>query len=183
MHLSDDGRRQAGALAERLGGVRLDAVYSSPLDRALETAEPIARAQRLRVRRRDDLGEVHYGGIEGKSLKVLVKTKMWRRLVAWPSDVRFPNGESLRETQARAVAAIEALRAAHPGGAIAVVSHGDWIRLSLAHYMGVHIDLYRRVQVDPASVSALQFHEFGVQVRLLNDTGDLGRLRPAKVKR
>ena len=95
------------------------------------------------------------------------------RLRAWPSDVRFPGGESLRETQARAVAAIERLRAEHPKQVVAVVSHGDWIRLSVAHFLGVHIDLYRRINVDPASVSAILFFDFGPVVQVVNETGDL----------
>jgi broad specificity phosphatase PhoE len=97
-------------------------------------------------------------------------------LRAWPSDVRFPNGESLRETQARALAAIERLRTEHPKQVVAVVSHGDWIRLSVAHYSGVHIDLYRRINIDPASVSAIQFFEYGPIIQRVNDTGDLSTL-------
>jgi len=181
VHLSDEGRAQAARLAERLHDVQIDAVYSSPLDRALETAHPIARDHKLRVRQREEIGEVKYGELEGKSLKTLAKGKMWSRLRAWPSDVRFPGGESLRETQARAVAAIERLRAEHANQVVAVVSHGDWIRLSVAHYLGVHIDLYRRINVDPASVSAILFFEFGPVVQLVNETGDLtvvGRRKP-----
>ena len=113
--LSEDGKVQAGRLAERMSGMRLDAIYASPLERTSQTAEPIARATRLDITRRKELGEVHYGSLEGRSLKALVGTKLWRRLRAWPSDVRFPNGESLRETQARAVTAVETLRATHPG--------------------------------------------------------------------
>ncbi len=181
VHLSDEGRKQAARLAERLHDVQIDAVYSSPLDRALETAQPVARDHKLRVRQREEMGEVKYGELEGKSLKTLAKGKIWSRLRAWPSDVRFPGGESLRETQARAVAAIERLRAEHVNQVVAVVSHGDWIRLSVAHYLGVHIDLYRRINVDPASVSAILFFEFGPVVQLVNETGNLtvvGRRKP-----
>ena len=181
VHLSDEGRVQAARLAERLHDVQIDAVYSSPLDRALETAQPVARDHKLRVRQREEMGEVKYGELEGKSLKTLAKGKIWSRLREWPSDVRFPGGESLRETQARAVAAIERLRAEHVNQVVAVVSHGDWIRLSVAHYLGVHIDLYRRINVDPASVSAILFFEFGPVVQLVNETGNLtvvGRRKP-----
>ena len=173
VHLSDEGRVQAARLAERLHDVQVDAIYSSPLDRAVETAQPIARDHKLRVRQREEIGEVKYGELEGKSLKTLAKGKMWMRLRAWPSDVRFPGGESLRETQARAVAAIERLRVEHPKQVVAVVSHGDWIRLSVAHFLGVHIDLYRRINVDPASVSAVLFFDFGPVVQVMNETGDL----------
>jgi probable phosphomutase (TIGR03848 family) len=176
VHLSEEGRAQAARLTERLHDVQIDAVYSSPLDRAVETAPSIAKDHKLRVRQREKIGEVKYGELEGKSLRTLAKGKLWARLQTWPSDVRFPGGESLRETQARAVAAIERLRAEHPKQNVAVVSHGDWIRLSVAHYLGVHIDLYRRINVDPASVSALLFFELMPVVQTVNETGDLTML-------
>jgi len=176
VHLSDRGQEQAGGLVGRLDGVAIDAVYSSPLERARETAQPLARARRLRVRQRDELGEVHYGDLQGKTFRVLAKSKIWHNLRAWPSDVRFPNGETLRETQARAISAIEAIREAHPSHTVAVFSHGDFIRLTLAHYLGIHIDLYRRLAVDTVSVSAVQFYDAGVQVRRINDTGTLADL-------
>lgn len=172
------GRAQAASLAERLRGTHIDAIYASPLERTVQTAEPIARAHGLRVRKREDLGEVQYGEIEGKSLKSLARTKIWVHLRAWPSDVHFPGGESIRQTQVRAVDSIERLRTEHPGQVVAVVSHADWIKLALAHYLGVHIDLYRRLMIEPASVSAIQFFDMGVAIRRVNDTGDLGDLAP-----
>jgi len=171
--LSKEGRAQAESVAERLDGVEIDAIYASPLERCQETAAPLARVRKLRLRTREDLGEVRYGEIQGKSYKVLAKSKLWRHLAAWPSDLRFPGGETLRETQARAVSAIEALRDKHMKDTVAVFSHADWIRLAAAHFMGVHVDLYRRVTIDPASVSAFAFYPLGVQVRLLNDTGSI----------
>ncbi|MGZ4145284.1 MAG: MSMEG_4193 family putative phosphomutase [Actinomycetota bacterium] len=173
VHLSDEGRAQTERLVERLHDVQIDAIYSSPLDRAVETAQPVARDHKVRIRQREELGEVMYGELEGRSLKTIAKSKLWSKLRAWPSDVRFPGGESLRETQARAVTAIEHLRAEHAKQVVAVFSHGDWIRLSVAHYLGQHIDLYRRINVDPASVSAIQFFEYGPIVHCVNDTGDL----------
>ncbi|HVL91247.1 MAG TPA: MSMEG_4193 family putative phosphomutase [Actinomycetota bacterium] len=178
IHLSKVGRAQAESLAERLDAVPLTAIYASPLERTAETAAPVARAKRLKVRTREDVGEVRYGDIEGRSLRALNKTKIWTQLRAWPSDVRFPGGESLRETQARAVTAIEDIRRKHPDGVVAVFSHGDWIRLAMAHHMGIHIDLYRRLSVDPVSVNVLQFYDMGVQVRRLNEIGTLGDLAP-----
>jgi probable phosphomutase (TIGR03848 family) len=174
--LSAEGRAQAEKLAARLRDVHIDAIYSSPLERAVETAQPVAKTHKLRIRQRDEIGEVHYGQLEGKSLKTLAKGKIWVQLQAWPSDVRFPDGESLRETQERAVSAIEHLRTQHPKQVVAVFSHGDWIRLSVAHYLGVHIDLYRRIAVDPVSVSAISFHRFGPVVHCVNELGDLSTL-------
>ncbi|HVL32786.1 MAG TPA: MSMEG_4193 family putative phosphomutase [Actinomycetota bacterium] len=184
--LSEVGRAQAEKLVERFAGLAVDAVYSSPLDRTWQTAGPLARERKLKITKRTEIGEVRYGDMEGKALRTLAKGPLWRKLNAWPSDVRFPNGESLRETQTRAVAAIERLRSEHPGKTVAVFSHGDWIRLAMAHYSGMHIDLYRRLSIDPVSVSALQFHEMGVLVRRVNDTGALGDLsssqRPAAAR-
>lgn len=179
VHLSAAGRAQAERLAERMGDLPIDAIYASPLERTIETAQPLAKLRKLRIRQREEIGEVHYGSVEGRSLRSLAKTALWTQLRAWPSDVRFPGGESLRETQARAVAAIERLREEHTGKTVVVVSHGDWIRLAMAHHMGIHIDLYRRLAVEPVSVSALRFVEMGVVVKLLNETGNLGDLAPA----
>jgi probable phosphoglycerate mutase len=183
VHLSERGRAQADGLVARLDGLAIDAIYSSPLERAVETAQPLARARKLRIRMRDELGEVHYGDLQGRTFKVLARSKLWKHLRAWPSDVRFPNGETLRETQARAVGAIEELRQAHANATVAVFSHGDFIRLSLAHYLGIHIDLYRRLSVDTVSVNALQFFPMGVQIRRMNDTGTLGDLAGEPVAR
>ncbi|HEX9775954.1 MAG TPA: MSMEG_4193 family putative phosphomutase [Actinomycetota bacterium] len=181
--LSTAGRAQAAGLIERLEGVPLDAVYSSPLERAVETATPLARARGLRVVKRKELGEVHYGDLQGKSLKALARTNVWSRLRSWPSNVRFPGGETLRETQARAVTAIEKIRSDHAKATVAVFSHGDFVRLTLAHYLGIHIDLYRRIAIDTASVSAIEFGQDWVQVPRMNDTGTLAQLARVPVAR
>lgn len=184
IHLSDEGRAQAQRLAERLAPLPLDVIYSSPLERARETAEPVARAKGIDVVIREDLGEVRYGELQGQSLKALAETPLWTALRARASSVRFPGGEALRDTQARAVAAIEQLREDHAGKTVAVFSHGDWIRLAMAHFTGVHIDLYRRLSIDPVSVSALAFYgDTGVQVKRLNDTGELVSLVPPETER
>lgn len=177
IQLNRIGVAQAEDLVARFEGVPLDAVYASPLERTAQTAEPLARVRGLKVRTREEIGEVRYGSIEGKSLKVLAKSKLWQDLRSWPSNVRFPDGESLRETQARAVGAIERLRDAHPDGSVAVFSHGDWIRLAMAHFMGVHVDLYRRLMVEPVSVSVVHLTSYGPLVWRLNDTGNLADIK------
>ena len=178
--LSEEGRRQAAALAERMSPVRLSAVYASPLERCVETARPLAAANRLRVRTKDGLGEVRYGDWEGKRLATLARTKLWRRVMARPSEVRFPGGETIRETQQRAVDTIEDLRAKHPREAVAAVTHADVIRLLLAHYAGVYIDLYQRLAVAPASVSVVWLGEGAPRVLKVNDTGSLDGFVPPK---
>jgi len=182
--LSNEGRGQVRALVERMRPVTLDAVYSSPLERCVETARPLASSKGLRARTREALGEVRYGDWEGKRLRTLAKTKLWRQIMARPSEVRFPNGETIRETQFRAVAALEELRAAHDKGAIAAVTHADVIRLVLAHYAGIHIDLYQRLVVPPASVTVLWVGPGGPRVLKVGDTPSLdGFSRPKKARR
>jgi probable phosphomutase (TIGR03848 family) len=178
IHLSGSGREQVAALTERLRPVNVGAVYSSPLDRALETAKPIAAAKGLRVRVREELGEVRYGQWEGRPLRALAKTKLWRQVRSRPSLVRFPGGDSLRDTQARAVDVVERIVEEHSKGVVIAVTHGDPIRLLAAHYAGVHLDLYQRLVVAPASVSAFWLGDGGPFVLKLNDTADLSSLNP-----
>src|SRR5918992_1824009 len=120
LHLSEEGRQQAKALADRLGPVPVDALYASPLERCQETAAVVAEAKGLEVATVEDLGEVRYGDWTGRELKQLAKEPLWKVVQATPSAARFPDGESLYEMQARAVLAIEGLREAHPEQTVAV---------------------------------------------------------------
>jgi probable phosphoglycerate mutase len=172
VHLNERGVAQARALAEVLASVRLAALYSSPLDRALETAEPLARAKGLEIRIRPELGEVKVGQWEGESLRRLRRRKLWTVIQQAPSLARFPDGESFAEAQGRVVAEIEALRQQHPGSrsAIACISHSDTLKLALAYYIGMPLDLFQRLTIEPASVSILRISDGYVHLLLLNDT-------------
>ena len=182
IHLSEEGRAQAKGLADRLGPLRLTAVYASPLERCVETAEPIASGRRLEIGVLADLEEIGYGQWAGRPIAGLMKTKLWRRVQLLPSSVEFPGGETLSGAQRRAVAALDAIAARSPRGVIAAVTHADVIRLALAHYAGVHIDLFQRFTVSPASVSALVLGDRIPRILRVNDTGTLadlaGRERP-----
>ncbi|MCC7207960.1 MAG: MSMEG_4193 family putative phosphomutase [Anaerolineae bacterium] len=157
VHLNEDGRAQAEALGHRLAKTRIDALYSSPLERTVETAEAVlAHHPHLKLNLLDDVGEVRYGTWQGAEIKSLVKRKMWRVVQINPSRARFPGGESMREAQMRAVNAIEMLNERHPRSAIAVVSHSDIIKMIVAHYLGVHLDLFQRIDVSPASLTILR---------------------------
>ena len=175
IHLNEEGRQQAAALSERLAHLPLAALYSSPVTRCIETASYIGRASNLEVRELEALGEVRYGEWEGAEIEALSKEKSWYAVQHFPSRFRFPQGEALREVQARAVAAVEMLATQHEKAElIAVVSHADLIKLVLAHYLGVHIDLFQRVIIAPASVSVLALLENGmVRVVRVNDDGPL----------
>ncbi len=128
---------------------------------------------------REGLGEVHYGDWTGKTLEELYKHELWRVVQTYPSGMRFPGGDSMREMQARMVGELEAIAADHPREIVAVVSHADLIKAALAHYLGVHFDLFQRIAISPCSVSVLQITRFGPMVHRLNDDGPL-KLEPEK---
>ena len=168
IHLSDAGRGEAEVVATSLAKVRLKSIYSSPIDRCIETARTIADKHGLPVRTRKDLAEVEYGTWTNKSLKTVARTKLWSSVQKWPAGTRFPEGESFVEIQSRGVAVLEDLRTRHPKDRICVVSHGDVIRLVMAHYMGIHLDLFQRILITPASISVLSVTDSGPVVLTLN---------------
>ena len=172
IHLNETGAAQAHALAEILKSAKLRAVYASPLERTMETAEPIAASHGLDVEPRPGIGEVKYGRWQGQSLKVLRRRKLWPTVQRAPSLARFPDGESIPEAQARIVAELEAYRAEHksPKSAVVCVSHADIIKLAIAHYIGLPLDLYQRLIIEPASISILIVHDGQTRLARLNDT-------------
>jgi probable phosphoglycerate mutase len=174
VHLNENGRAQATAAAERLAPLPIKAVYSSPLARCMETAVPIASRHQLEVIPLADVGEVRYGDWEGEKIKTLSKNKLWFVVQFFPSRMRFPHGEALREVQFRAIQALESLAEQHPNEIIVVVSHADLIKLVLAHYLGIHLDLFQRIVIAPASASVVTLPENGtVRVVRINDDGPL----------
>ena len=177
VHLNATGREQADRLVERLEGVRIDAIVSSPLERCRETAAPLAKARRLAVRVRRAWIETGYGEWTGRSISQLRRTKLWRTVMHAPSNARFPGGESLLEVQARAVGAALDVTREHPRRTVAVVSHADVIRLLLAHVAGAHPDHLHRWSVDTGSISAVAFSDGIPRLLAVNDTGDLAFLR------
>ena len=173
IHLNEQGRAQAEELARRLGHVPLDAVYSGPLERARETAEPLARRLGVQVRVVDELDEIDFGEWTGRALAELTPQPAWRRFNSLRSLTRVPAGELMLEVQARTVTALEAIRRVHPEGRCAVFSHGDVIRSVMAHYAGIPLDLAYRLAVEPASVSVLRVWDDGVEIGCINSRGDL----------
>lgn len=174
VHLNEKGQQQAQGLAGRLAHVAICAIYSSPLDRALETAAPLAERLNLPVQVANGLAEVQYGQWTGGALKDLRDSDLWRTLMLTPSLARFPEGESLGEVQCRVVAALECLRLRHAQETIAVVSHADVLKAAIAHYTGLHLDLFQRLVISPASVSVLQFDGPGFpHLVRFNDTGEM----------
>lgn len=176
--LDDRGRDQAIATAQRLAEVPLRAVYSSPLARTMATAQLIAQPHRLEVQPVDGLLEVEYGRWTDRPLKPLYRNKLWPVIQMRPSLVRFPDGETIRQAQLRAVDAVEVLVSKHRRTVIAVVTHADVIKAVVAFYLGQPLDLFQRLVVSPASVTALALAP-GAQPALLrfNDDGPLTRDR------
>lgn len=156
VHLNETGKAQAEAMVERLMKTPLKAVYSSPLERAMETARPLAQARKLAIQKCEGIGEVHYGDWTGRSLKVLSRTKLWKVVQRQPSAMEFPGGETIRGVQARALAAIEDIARRHPKDWVALFSHGDVIKLIAAYYLGMPLDTFQRILISTGSISAIR---------------------------
>ena len=170
VHLNDVGRAQAEALAARLGGVKAAAVYSSPLERATETAAPMAARFGVAVQTLEEVGELHYGEWTGRDFNDLASDPAWHRYNAMRSLARIPGGEMMIEAQARVVAALERLRLAHRQATVAVVSHADIIKAALMHYLGMPMDFVHRLEISPASVSVVAIDALAVRVLAVNQT-------------
>jgi len=181
LHLADVGREQAQRAAERIAALKqVDAIYSSPLERARETSAPIAAARNLKVKVDKGLLECDFGQWTGAELKALMKLPEWDTVQRAPSTFTFPGGESFTAMQNRIVGAIDRLRAAHPGGTIVCVSHADPIKAAVAHAMGTHIDLFQRIVISTCSVTAVAYGMGAPVVLTVNSTGgSLAELRPS----
>jgi probable phosphoglycerate mutase len=181
LHLADEGLQQARRAAERIAELTtVDAIYASPLERARETAAPIAAARALKVQVDKGLLECDFGDWTGAELKKLMKLPEWRTVQQAPSTFTFPGGESFTAMQSRIVGAIDRLRAQHPGGVIVCVSHADPIKAAVAHAMGTHIDLFQRIVIGTCSITAIAYTAGPPIVLTVNSTGgSLTELRPS----
>ncbi|MEP7060321.1 MAG: histidine phosphatase family protein [Actinomycetota bacterium] len=179
--LDHRGMAQAERLVTRFAGVRLTAVYSSPLERCLGTVEPLASAQRLRPETRGELIEMDAGSWTGKPLRRLRLLKAWHEVQSSPSTFRFPGGESYVEARERVVSEIERIARRHRQGRVVVATHGDIVRVLLNHYSGAPLDAFQRMAADTASVSVIAIGGGRAAVLLMNDTvGGLRRFGPGQ---
>ena len=173
LHLSPEGTEQARRVAERLAGLgRVKAVYASPMERTVETAAPIARACKLRVRRSPGLVECDFGRWTGRKLNNLRRRKEWTTVQRHPSGFRFPGGESFAEMQARALDTVAAICARHAGESVVAVSHADVIKAIAAAAAGTPLDLFQRIVISPCSVTAIAYDATGPMLLTVNNTGD-----------
>jgi probable phosphomutase (TIGR03848 family) len=190
VELDDTGRVQAAKLVDRLGGVPIAEIVCSPMLRCEQTVAPLAEARDLVPITEPELAEVDYGSWTGRELKALAAEPLWKVVQAHPSAAVFPGGEGLAGMQARAVAAVRrhAARITAQHGPTAVwlaCSHGDVIKAVLADALGLHLDQFQRIVVDPASVSVVTYTETRPFVVRVNDTGGdvSGLIPPARRKR
>ena len=166
--LNEKGKLQARQLAETCEGLRLDAVYSSPLERALETAAPIASCMRLEVRQSAALNEIDFGEWSGKTFEELAPDERWRHFNTRRSITTIPGGESFLDVQNRVVKEIDRLAQAHSEGRVAIVSHADPIKAAVSYFAGTPIDLIDRIEIWPCSVSVIAVDEGGPRISRIN---------------
>ena len=170
IHLNERGQKQAQALGEALKDVPIKAIYSSPLERAMETATPIANARNLQIIQEPDIMDADIGKWQGKSWKVLRLTKVWKIVQNAPSRFRFPDGESFPEMQTRIANVLERIIKTHnkPQDIVAVVFHADPIKLAVSHLIGMPLDNFQRLSCDTGSLTAIHAGEMGAHLIKLN---------------
>jgi probable phosphomutase (TIGR03848 family) len=178
LHLSDEGRRQAECAAERIAKIaKVVAIYSSPLERARETAQIIAKARNMAVRIERGLLEIDIGRFQGLALKDAAQRPEWKAIQQHPSGFRFEGGESFTEMQARVTGAIARMVARHAGRIVVAVSHADPIKAAVAHALGTPLDLFQRIVIGTASITAIAYSPSGAAVLTVNSMdGDLAAM-------
>ncbi|MGE5519962.1 MAG: histidine phosphatase family protein [Candidatus Dadabacteria bacterium] len=173
LHLNAEGEKQVKKLSENLKGLPIAGIYSSPLERALETAEPIARQLNLQTSVSADFIEIDFGHWTNMFYEEIKQTEEFRLFNSFRSCTRIPGGELMLEAQLRIANGIQRLARVHPKQTIIIVSHADMIKAAIAYYTGIHLDLFNRIQVNPASVSILELFDETSRIQLLNHTGDI----------
>jgi len=171
VHLNQSGRAQAQQLSEALGAASIAQIFSSPLERAIETAEPLAHKLSLKIQITPGFNEVDFGDWTGLAYAELAPLEQWKRWNCFRASTRAPNGEMMVETQARFVIALKQLQEAFPEARIAIFSHADPIKAALMYYLGIPLDFLQRLEIGLASFSILTLDDWGAQVRGLNLSG------------
>jgi probable phosphoglycerate mutase len=180
VHINAQGQREADDLARRTAHLPIEAIYSSPLERALDTANAVARCQRLPVEIVEGLLESDAGEWTGRKINEINNTDTWKAIQTRPVGVKLPGGESIDEVQRRMVAALETIRQKHPDGLVAVVSHADPLKSVVAHYLDWDLNHFHRIAINPASVTVLDVTDKGAALLCLNDTGALPKFEKPK---
>jgi probable phosphomutase (TIGR03848 family) len=160
VHLNEHGRKQAIRVAEALADISISAIYSSPMERTLETAAPLVKSKGLQVEVRNGLNEVDYGNWQGKTYKQLRLTKYWQEVQQKPALIHFPGGESLVTAQKRVCEELDKIRlSCKPHDVVACVTHGDVIRLAVLYYLGAPLDSLHRINIDLSSMTIIRWED------------------------
>ncbi|HEX6650838.1 MAG TPA: histidine phosphatase family protein [Pyrinomonadaceae bacterium] len=174
VYLSETGKLQAQRLADRFRGIKLQAIHSSPLERAVETAESLARSMNLEVHRNPAFDEINYGEWSGKSFQSLSSDECWRRFNSHRSATQIPGGESFLEVQSRIVKELNALSS--QAANVAIVSHADVIKAAIGYVADTPIDLLHRLEISPCSVSVIAMNDDSSRLLTINNTCELDQL-------
>ena len=170
VHLNDEGRAEAQRLAATLATAGIQRIFSSPLERSVQTAEPTAKRLNLQIEVAPEILEINFGDWTGKPIRDLDRDPAWKNFNLYRSGTRIPNGETMLETQTRMVAFLEELRRENPNQTVALFSHGDPIKSVFAYYLGIPLDLFTRIEISPGSHSILRLEPWGPQILAINRT-------------
>jgi probable phosphomutase (TIGR03848 family) len=173
VHLNEEGNQQANAIAERLTHLKISAIYSSPLERAIETAAPLASKLNLPINKHGGLLEIDFGEWTNKTIDELKTIALFHQFNSFRSGTRIPGGETMAEAQLRIIKCMDELNQIHHNDIIALFSHADMIKSAIAYFAGINIDFLHRIEISPASVSAIQIFDAGAEISLLNHTGNI----------
>ena len=168
VHLNEQGQAEAERLANSLSNARIQRIFSSPLERAVQTAEPTAKRLSLEIEISSEILEINFGDWTGRSLRELDRDPAWKNFNLYRSGTRIPNGETMLESQSRMVSFIEKLFRENPNRTIALFSHGDPIKSVFAYYLGIPLDLFTRIEISPGSYSILRLQPWGPQIVAIN---------------
>ena len=168
VHLNEQGQDEAERLASALANAGVQRVFSSPLERAFQTAEPTAKRLGLRIETAPEILEIDFGDWTGKAIRDLDREPGWKSFNSYRSGTRIPNGETMLEAQSRMVGFVERLRREGRVEKVALFSHGDPIKSVLAYYLGIPLDLFTRIEISPGSYSILRLEDWGPQVVAIN---------------
>ena len=168
VHLNDEGRVEADRLSITLSTLGIQRIFSSPLERALQTAEPTAKRLNLQIEIAPEILEINFGDWTGKPIRDLDRDPAWKNFNLYRSGTRIPNGETMLEAQTRMVAFLEKLHRENPHQTVALFSHGDPIKAVFAYYLGIPLDLFTRIEITPGSYSILRLEPWGPQILAIN---------------
>ena len=168
------GHQQATSLAQRLADLSISAIYSSPLERAVQTTEPVAELFKLDKVIAEDFLEIDFGQWTNLTFAELDNDPQFKLFNSFRSSTRIPGGELMLEAQARIINGLDKLRHQHPGETVAVVSHSDLIKSAIAYYAGTALELFQRFEISPASVSVVELYDETARIVTVNHIGEIG---------